>query len=93
MLSSSQIHPLPSLNVALEIDRSGRVAIRSPNNRVASPSIYNNRRRERAPLSCSTSGSPGPSSSATLCRFCGVRNRLVPRPGYWTLRTITCCCW
>ena len=37
MLSSSQIHPLPSLNVALEIDRSGRVAIRSPNNRVASP--------------------------------------------------------
>lgn len=58
MLSSSQIHPLPLLNVALEIDRSGRVAIRSPNNRVASPSVCNVRWRERAPLHYSTSGSP-----------------------------------
>lgn len=58
MLSSSQIDPLPSLNGALEIDRSGLMAGRSPTIRVASPSVCNVRWRERAPLHYSTSGSP-----------------------------------
>ena len=58
MLSTSQFKLRPQLNGALEIDRSGLMAGRSPNIRVASPSVCNVMWRERAPLHYSTSGSP-----------------------------------
>ena len=58
MLSSSQFKLRPQLNGALEIDRSGLMAGRSPTSRVASTSFCNVRWWERAPLHYLTSLSP-----------------------------------